>query len=307
MYIISEVLNESKTRYPYIQKLMYAILITSRKLKHYFDGHHIMVTTSFPLGDILHNKDANGRIVKWAMELCPFSMDFQSRTTVKSQALADFIAERTNLNAPLAWDTTYHWQMFFDGSLNIDGARAGIFFVSPNKDKHCYVLRIHFPVSNNVAEYEAGLHSIRLAVELGVKRLYVHGDSALVINQLNKEWDTTHKKMDLYCKEICKWEANFYGIEYIHVVRDKNQAADVLSKLGSSWAQIVHDIFVQDLIKPSIGDDLVEKENSEALFIHTVQGAPPITNSTDWRTPFIKYLTDGTVLQDKTKNEHLIR
>lgn len=108
--------------------------------------------------------------------------------------------------------------MFFDGSLNIDGAGAGVFFISPNKDKLHYVLRIHFPASNNVAEYEACLHGMRLAVELGIKRLYVYGDSALVINQLNKVWDTTHEKMDLYCKEICKLEAKFHGIEYIHVV-----------------------------------------------------------------------------------------
>jgi len=76
VYFISEVLNESKTKYPQIPKLIYAILITSRKLKHYFDGHRVLVTTSFLLGDILRNKDANGRIVKWAMELCPFPLDF---------------------------------------------------------------------------------------------------------------------------------------------------------------------------------------------------------------------------------------
>jgi ribonuclease HI len=123
-------------------------------------------------------------------------------------------------------------------------AGAGILFVSPNKDKLRYVLRILFLASNNIAEYEACLHGIRLAVKLGVKRLYVYGDSALVINQLNKEWDTTHEKMDLYSKEIQKWESNFYGIEYIHVVRDRNQAEDALSKIGSSWAQISHGVFV---------------------------------------------------------------
>ena len=176
----------------------------------------------------MHNKDTNGRIIKWAMELCPFSLDFQSRTTVKSQALVDFITEWTNLNAPPALDISDHWSMFFDGSLNINGAGAGILFVSPNKEKICYVLRILFSASNNVAKYEACLHGIRLVVELGVKRLDVHGDSTLVINKLNKEWDMTHEKMDLYCKEIRKWEASFYGIEYIHVVQDKNQAADAV-------------------------------------------------------------------------------
>ena len=72
--------------------------------------------------------------------------------------------------------------MFFDGFLNINGAGAGILFISPNKDKLRYVLSILFPASNNVAEYEACLHGILLAVELGVKRLYIYDDSALVIN-----------------------------------------------------------------------------------------------------------------------------
>ena len=84
------------------------------------------MTTSFPLGDILRNKDANGRIVKWAMELYPFSLEFQSRTTVKSQAPVDFIAEWTDLNQPSVADASDHWSMFFDGSLNINGAGAGI-------------------------------------------------------------------------------------------------------------------------------------------------------------------------------------
>ena len=77
--------------------------------------------------------------------------------------------------------------MYFDSSLNIDGAGVGVLFVSPSKEQLRYVLRIYFLVSNNAAEYEACLHGLRIAVELGVKHLYVYEDSALVINQLNKD------------------------------------------------------------------------------------------------------------------------
>jgi ribonuclease HI len=221
-------------------------------LKHYFDGFHVVIKTEFPLGTIIRNKDANGRIAKWAMELCPFDLEFAPRDTIKSQTLADFMVEWTDLNIPTSQGPIDYWKMYFDGSLTIDGAGAGILFILPTNEQLRYVLRIHFPASNNATEYEACFHGLCIAVDLGIKRLYVHGDSALVINKLNKDWDTTSEKMDAYCKEIRKLDGKFYGIEYSHVVRDKNQAADALSKLGSSRAQVPHGVFVQDLLKPSI-------------------------------------------------------
>ena len=112
--------------------------------------------------------------------------------------------------------------MYFDGALNINGAGAGILFMASTKDKLRYVLRIHFLASNNAAEYEACLHGLRIAVELGVKCLMVYGDFMLVINQLNKDWSCSSEKMDAYCVKIRKLEGKFYGIEYHHVVRDQN-------------------------------------------------------------------------------------
>src|SRR5207253_7016936 len=102
VYFISEVLSESKIRYPQVQKILYAVLITSQKLVHYFQAHPILVVTSSLIGDILHNRDATGRIAKWLVELGSFELSFQPRMAIKSQALIDFIAEWTEPILPLS-------------------------------------------------------------------------------------------------------------------------------------------------------------------------------------------------------------
>ena len=99
--------------------MLYTILITSRKLRHYFEYYKIAVVTEFPLGDILRNKEANGRIIKWAVELGTYSIEFRSRPTIKSQALADFVAEWTEIQEPIAVAYPEHWVMYFDDALNI--------------------------------------------------------------------------------------------------------------------------------------------------------------------------------------------
>ena len=97
VYYISEVLIESKQRYPHWQKLVYGVFMASRKLKHYFQGHPITVVSSAPLGDIIQNREATGRVAKWAIELGSHGLKYVPRTTIKSQALVDFINDWTEM------------------------------------------------------------------------------------------------------------------------------------------------------------------------------------------------------------------
>ena len=84
MYFISEVLSDSKTRYSQIQKLMYAILITKSKLRHYFESHPVTIVTSFPLGEVVQSQDATERTAKWALKLMYQGITYASRTAIKS-------------------------------------------------------------------------------------------------------------------------------------------------------------------------------------------------------------------------------
>jgi hypothetical protein len=111
VYFISEVLGPSKIRYPQVQKLLYVVLLTARKLRHYFDDHKVIVITGFPIGDILHNKEAIRRVAKWACELGAHDIEFWPRTTIKTQALVDFITEWTEHQISDSPEVTEVWIM----------------------------------------------------------------------------------------------------------------------------------------------------------------------------------------------------
>jgi len=95
VYYVSEALSPSKMNYSEIEKVIYALVMANRKLRHYFQAHNIVVPSSMPLRDVLHNREASGRIGKWAAELNEYVIDFVHRTSIQSQALTDFVAEWT--------------------------------------------------------------------------------------------------------------------------------------------------------------------------------------------------------------------
>ena len=262
------------------------------------------MVSSFPLGDILHNRDANGRVVKWSVELGALSIEFLPHSTIKSQTLADFIAEWTKIQDPPPDERPEHWIMYFDGALNLDDAGVGILFISPSGEQLKYVLQLLFKATNNTAAYEALIHGLRIAASLGIKRLLAYSDSKVVIQQVNKDWDCTQEKMDAYCKEICKLEAHFYGLEFHHVPRDDNVEADVLSKLGSKQSIVPPGMFVQALNSPMVK---MEEEPLTKPDLVPAIGQQVLTLDTDWCYPIIDFIKNNKSYPKGKEHEKLAR
>jgi ribonuclease HI len=167
------------------------------------------------------------------VELMGETISFAPRKAIKSQVLADFLAEWVDTQLPTAPIQAELWTMHFDGLLMKTGAGVGLLFISPLGKHVRYVLRLHFLASNNVVEYEALVNGLRIAVELGVRRLDSRGDSQLVIDQVMKNSHCRDRKMEAYCDKVWRLEDKFHGMELNHVARRYNETADELAKIAS--------------------------------------------------------------------------
>jgi hypothetical protein len=214
VYFVSEVLSDSKTLYSQMQKLVYAISMTKRKLRYYFNAYPITVVSKYPLGEVIQNPEVEGRIAKWALELMGQNITYAPRSVIKSQVLADFVAEWMEMQTPPVLVEHETWTMYFDGSVMKEGAGVGLVLISPLGVRMEYMVRLHFPASNNVVEYEALIYGLRIAVELGMESLEIRGDSKLVVGQVMKDKNCVDPKMAAYCQPCEIWRANSTSSSY---------------------------------------------------------------------------------------------
>ena len=132
------------------------------------------------------------------------------------------------------------------------GASVGLVFTSPLGVRMRYMVCLHFPSSNNVAEYEALINGLHVAVEFGIRHLDVRGDSQLVVDQVMKESSCHDAKMAMYYQEVRRLEDKFDGLELNHIPRRLNEAADALTKAASSRESVPMGIFASDQHKSSV-------------------------------------------------------
>jgi ribonuclease HI len=294
------------------------VVLARCKLHHYFEAHPVTMVSSFPLGEIIRNPDAADRIAKWSVELMGETLAYALRKAIKSQILADFVAKWTDAQLPSPQIQSECWTLYFVGSVMKTGSGAGLHFISTLGEHIRYAVRLHFPASNNMAECEALLCGLRIAIETGIKRLNVSGDSQLMIDQVMKNASCHDDKMEAYCEAVRALEDKFYGIELNHVPRRYNEEADELAKITSGRITVRPNVFVRDVTKPSVNLEpnpsnheepsgapssptgakpMDENPSNEAYVLSLLEGfgadeaeamdTEPVPSAGDWRDKYI--------------------
>lgn len=170
------------------------------------------------LRKILHKLELSGRLVKWAIELGEFGLQYKSHSTIKGQALANFIVEcsftkhANALSHPLSTteisvrsetligstQILLVWKLYVDGASNMNGSGVKIILINPKEQVLQYDIRFEFLATNNIVKYEALLLGLRLVEALKAYPFQAHSDSQLVVSQCQETSEAREPSMQRY-------------------------------------------------------------------------------------------------------------
>nr|GEY11955.1 reverse transcriptase domain-containing protein [Tanacetum cinerariifolium] len=175
VYFVSRALQGPEINYTPIKKLILALVSASKKLKRYFHVHTFVVITDQPIKQILSNLEVTGRLLKLSFELGEHDIHYRSRTSVKGQILADFIVGRPKDDSPNTpmedkEELLGPWILFTDRSSCTDGLGVGLILTNPEGMEFTYAFRFRYKATNNEAEYEALIASLRITEQMDEKK-----------------------------------------------------------------------------------------------------------------------------------------
>jgi ribonuclease HI len=299
VYYVSKSLLDAESRYSYLEKLILALIMASTKLRHYFETHKIFVKTNYPIKTVLRRPDMSGRKAKWAVKLSAFDIIYEPRTAIKSQALADFVAdfsndivEEANKEVQQLQEAGENWILYTDGASNIRGTGLGILLKSPQGDIIPLSISCEFQATNNEAEYEALIAGLQLAKDMEIKHIQAFVDSLLLTNHFNGSYAAKSGKLIKYLEVLKKLSLYFENFSITQVPREENAEADALANLASSL-KIPEGtkIPITHVLTPAIDEQLVG-EISDA-------GSMQLDNPTDleesWMHPIMNYLQSDEI------------
>jgi ribonuclease HI len=183
-----------------------------------------------------------------------------------------------------------HWTLFFDGSARQQGGGAGVILIDPRGDQVKYMVHLEFKATNNMAEYEALIFGLTMALSLGIRQLLMKGDSQLIIKQARRECSCNEPRLAAYLLHVRKLENGFIALELQHVPRANNSAADELSTRASTWAPVPEGVFERRLLRstaqpaePGEGGETSTSKLAVPVAIH-LQNPPRIVCATEGPT-----------------------
>jgi ribonuclease HI len=291
VYYVSEVLTTSKCNMTELEKIAYAVVMVSRKLRHYFEAFKVRVTSDRGLGELFRNPEASVRIAKWAAELSGYHITFEPRTAIKSQVLADFIVDWTGPITQPDTSAEKVWTIHYDGAWCHAGAGAAAVITSPTGVKHRYAACLSFALesdrcTNNVAEYEVVILDIHKLRALGVTTCIIRTDSKVVAGQVEKDYIAKDPTLMQYLAAVRSLERQFKGFTLQHVDRAKNEEADALAKAAARGEALPSDVFYHVIGTPAV-------RSPEGLQITNDTEGHRIVNlimTEDWRAPITLFL-----------------
>ncbi|XP_042466341.1 uncharacterized protein LOC122048891 [Zingiber officinale] len=284
VYFLSHILKDVESRYSSLEKLAFALILVARRLRSYFLVHTIIVMTNSPLSRVLLNPEASGRLIKWTTELSEFDIQYQPRTAIKAQSLADFITE---VQYP---EPEVTWKVSVDGSSARQGSGVGILLISPKEERMQLSVRLDYRATNNEAEYEALIAGLQAARHMGAIRVLIHSDSQSAAQQLSGTFEINNARLRLYAEAFEKLKANFKEVVIRKVPRAENQVADELAKLASSISPIV-----------------IQRPIEQATLVAHIDRMEGLTFPNDWRTMLIEFLRAGATPSDQEEAHPLRR
>jgi ribonuclease HI len=284
VYYVSEVLTTSKCNMTELEKIAYAVVMASRKLRHYFEAFKVRVTSDRGLGKLFRNPEASVYIVKWAAELSEYHITFEPRTAIKSQVLADFIVDWTGPARQQEEPLEKVWTIHCDGAWCHAGAGAAVIITSPTGVKHRYAARLSFALesdrcTNNIEEYKAVILGLRKLTALGVTTCIIKTYSKVVVGQVEKDYSAKDPALMQYLTAIHSLEKQFKGFTLHHVYCARNEEADALAKAAARGETLPSDVFYHVIGTPAV-------RNPEGLQITTNAKGHRIVNlimTKDWR------------------------
>ncbi|XP_022018817.2 uncharacterized protein LOC110918844 [Helianthus annuus] len=284
IYFISRTLKVPEERYMPLEMLALALVFASRRLRRYFQGHKITLMTDQPLQKVLRRPELLGRLAKWAVELGEHSLEFKSRTAMKGQILADFMAEvpEDEEKELLKWEALEKeekekegeavWKLLTDGASSEEGSGAGITLISPEGIELTYAIRLDFENTNNIAEYEALLAGIRLAKKMKAKHVEANTDSQLVVKQYQGECEAKDSTMAQYVAKVKETAKAFKTFKLEYIPRGRNRKSDALSKLASvAFDHLAGEIKVEILTSPSLdAEEVAAIESAQETWMTSI-------------------------------------